>query len=112
LSRRLELGQAQGVVAVGLAFEVPELPGIAGGVGDLAGLDDDGGAGPGEQLAEVFAAGGQGLEACGGGVASAAAGDGLVFAEVDGQNEASRGGDRDDRGGGGRGGRGCKLRGG
>jgi hypothetical protein len=127
LPQGLELGEAQGVVAVGLALEVLELPGGAGGVGGLAdeaefgaevvdpageqaGLDDDDGR-PGlfQEFTEAGAVGGEGLE--GGGVwAGVAAGDALVFAQVDGQNEASRGGDRD--GGGGRGGRGCKLLGG
>src|SRR5262249_15215978 len=36
LTQGLELGQTQRVVAVGLAFEVLELPGGAGGVGDTA----------------------------------------------------------------------------
>jgi DNA mismatch repair protein MutL len=45
-------------------------------------------------------------------LASIGAGDGLVFAQVDGQNEASVGGGRGRRGGGDRGGHGCKLLGG
>ena len=37
LTQGEERGQAQGVVAVGLALGVLELPGLAGGVGDVAG---------------------------------------------------------------------------
>ena len=77
LAQGVQLGQAQGVVAVGLACGVFELPGLGGGVGDLAdqatlgtevvdpagqgtGLDDDD-VGPEllEELAEVVAVGGQ-----------------------------------------------------
>ncbi len=94
-----------------------ELPGRAGGVGHPAGQghlgaqvsdpagqgagleDDDGRPVLGEQLAEVRAVGGHRLEADGGGVARVGAGDGLVFAEVEGENGASGRG----RGGGGRG---------
>src|SRR5205823_14060712 len=37
LAQDVDLGQPQGVVAVGLALEVLELPGLGGGVGDQAG---------------------------------------------------------------------------
>jgi hypothetical protein len=106
LAQGLELGQAQGVVAVGLALGVLELPRLAGGVGDPARqpelfaevghptgqaaslADDDGRSVLGEQLAEVVAVGGHRLEAGGGRVAAVGAGDGLVFAQVEGENEA------------------------
>jgi hypothetical protein len=34
LAEPVDIGQAKSVVAIGLAFEVLELPGLAGGVGD------------------------------------------------------------------------------
>jgi hypothetical protein len=94
---------------------VLELPGLGSGVGDLAGqadlgaqvvdpagqgaglADDDGGAVLGEQGAQVGAVGGEGLEARGGGVAVVDAGNGLVFAQVDGENGGGGRG-RGDRG--------------
>src|SRR5262249_53012226 len=96
-------------VLVGLAFGVLELPGLAGGVGDLAGQaqfvaevmhpagqeagleDDGGGALAGGGVAGVLARGGQGGEACLGGSRVGGAGDTLVFAEVEGENGAGGG---------------------
>jgi len=103
LAQAIDLGQAERVVLVGLAFEMFELPGLAGGVGDEAGdaelraevadpageeagLDeDDGGLVAFEEAAEVGVGGGDGGEAVVGGGALKA-GDGLVFAEVEGEN--------------------------
>src|SRR5262249_125202 len=116
--QRLQLGQAEGVVLVGLALGVLELPGLAGGVGDLAGQaqlgaqvvhpagqgagleDDHAGAGPLEEPAQLVAGGIQGLEAVRGGGAVEQAGDALVVAEVESEN------------GGGRRGRGSSVQGG
>jgi len=42
LTQGMELGEAEGVVLVGFAFAVFELPGLAGGVGDQAGEADFG----------------------------------------------------------------------
>src|SRR5262249_5126970 len=99
-----------GVVAVGLALGVLELPGLRGGVGDLAGDaalgaevvdpagqgasldDDDRGAMPFEEPDQLGAAGGEGVgarRAVGGVVGT---GDALVLAQVEGENGAGRGG--------------------
>jgi hypothetical protein len=37
LAQRLQLSQAESIVFVGLVFRLLELPGLAGGIGDLAG---------------------------------------------------------------------------
>src|SRR5262249_33886176 len=104
-------GPRAGVVAVGLALGVLELPRLAGGVGrpvttarairrarPPAGqgarlADGDGRAVPGEQLAEVGDLGNQGLDVGAGRVPGVGVGDGLVFSRVEVENEAgSRGG--------------------
>src|SRR5262249_26073580 len=102
--------QALGVVAVGLAFEVLELPGLAGRVGDQAadtefgaqvvdpagqqaGLDDDHGGPLPVQQALPFAA--CGLEGCEANLATdpvADTGAALVLTEVDGKNGVGGGG--------------------
>jgi hypothetical protein len=109
LSQGEQLGQAEGVILVGLAFELLELPGLGSGVGNVADeaefvaqimdpagqparLDDDGGGAVlGEKLLEVFAVGGQAGEGGGGRVAGVDTGNGLVFAQVDGQNNTGVG---------------------
>ncbi len=118
LSQGVDFGQSAGVVAVGLAFEMLELPGFAAGVGDQAGdaelgtqvadpsgqetgLDeDDSGFVLGDKPGQFIAAGREGGEAVvlGGAID---AGDALVLAEVEGENRVGGRG----RGGGGRGGR-------
>jgi hypothetical protein len=106
LSQGGELGEAAGVIAVGFALGMLKLPGLGGGVGHQAwqpefgaqivypagqgtGLDDEG-VGPGAlHEAEQFGSGGgDPIEpfACRPGVV--AAGDGLVFALVEGENGA------------------------
>src|SRR5262249_17698067 len=120
LAEQIELGQAQGVVLVGLAFEVLELPGLAGGVGDQTadaeraaqvvnpaseqtGLADDndgrgrGQGSGGQEAAELAPRRLEGDEAKLARGRVAGTGDALVFAEVDGENESggSRGSSRD-----------------
>jgi len=80
LTEGVELGQTQGVVAVGLAFEVLELPGLAGGVGhqqrkpsfgaeivnpaseQAASMTTTGGLAALEEFGEACAVGGEGVE--------------------------------------------------
>src|SRR5262249_12716782 len=102
----IQLRQTLRVVLVGLAFEVLELPGLAGGVGDQAadaafgtqivdpagqqaGLDDDhGGPFPGQQSLHFATCRLPAGEAEGARGLVVHAGDALVFAEVDGENGA------------------------
>jgi hypothetical protein len=109
LTERGQLGQPQGVVTVGLAFGVLELPGFRRRVGDQtadaefaaqvmdptgqgAGLDDDqGGRIALDQLSQFLAAAADGAEGNFTGIAIVNTGDALVLAQVDGENGADGG---------------------
>src|SRR5262249_14784037 len=114
LAQRVELRQPQRVVLVGLAFEVLELPGLAGGGGDQtaqaefgtavghpagqqAGLDEDhGGPVPAQQSVQFAPCRLEAGEAEGARGLVVDTGDALVLAQVDGQNGVGggRGGGR------------------